>query len=177
MTIITISDLYDQVNRLWELGLDPTFQFKSIPSENETKHNLIYINKNTVGPQNEVVASFEITYSLDGRVIDGNTGSVETIILTSAGYSSKFFFDQCALEVYKLMNELYQANGIASYTWSADVYANERIQPSASSVPIKQVKTDGVQSTSFCTDCKKKNCIGIDPIVAAACAAGCKDCQ
>ena len=159
MTVITISELYDEVNILWNLGLNPLVQIKLIPQEPEMNPNLIYTNKNTVGLENEVVSSFEITYAKDGRVIDGNLGIIQNLDLTSKGYSSEFFFQQCAAQLSQLTDDFFIANGLG-YTFTIEVYSDivlNRLAPSVDDVVTTQIKVTGGYGSN-CNACINNPC-------------------
>ena len=161
MTIITFSELYDEVNLLWTQGLNPLVQIKVIPQNKETSPNLIYTNKNTIGPENEVIATFEITYAQDGKVEDGNDGIIQNLDLTSEGYSSEFFFQQCAAQLSQLLDDFFIANGI-DYTFTIEVYSDivsNGINPSAREEAGTKVKVTGHFGPPNCDECLD-NCYG-----------------
>lgn len=123
MTESIIKEYYTEVNALWKNGLNPTLKLNII-SVNSKLPNLYYTNFNITDFNRNVNAIFEVTYSLDGKVEDGNAGNLDVLELTSEGYTSEFFFDECAYYLNNLVDQFIKKNGIANYQSTIEIYAD-----------------------------------------------------
>ena len=98
MVFSFIEESYQKVNEYWKKGLSPTFAVRLSPTEdisNLSDYTYINFNEGT----EFVESTFIITSSKPGFVKDGKFGHLGVLKNTSEGFTSEFFFQQCAIEV------------------------------------------------------------------------------
>ena len=120
-----MSTIYDEVDALWNQGLNPTVEVQLVPNDPANSPNLIYVNLNTVNKldSNVVDSVFIITSSFAGAVQDGNPGYLGTLQANSEGYSSEFWFNEVGKELGIILSDFIKVNG-SNYSIVVDVYAD-----------------------------------------------------